>query len=248
MLRGSTAQDGRCQRPAGGLWAADTGKAPVFRESLHLSTLESRDRELLEFLQQSGGADIAALCDFLGVTRTAVRQRMNRLAAAGYVDSETEDPAVAGHSRGRPRRLFQVTAEGMHALGQNYRDLAVVLWQVLTGISDQQLRTELLQRVRDGLVQQFRQRISDRGSLETRVEQLADEMNSRGFHVQSEQSGELRILRETSCPFPLLAEVDETICEVEREVLEQVLGVQVASLSRCRAGQGCCEFQVLGNA
>lgn len=236
-------------------WWADCGigicgglQSTVLREPALLNSLETRDRELLEFLQQSGGADIAALCDFLGVTRTAVRLRMARLEAAGYVVSETEDPAVAGHSRGRPRLLFRVTAEGIHALGQNYRDLAVVLWQVLTDISDVGLRTELLHRVRDGLVQQFRHRISDRGSLESRVNQLAKEMNSRGFHVQSEQSGELRILRETSCPFPLLAEVDETICEVEREVLEQVLGVEVASLSRCREGQGCCEFQVLGNA
>ena len=73
-------------------------------------------------------------------------------------------------------------------------------------------------------------------------------MKSSGFNIESDHSGGLRILRETSCPFPMLADVDEAICQVEREVLQQVLGAPVEFRSRCRDGQGCCEFQVMGGS
>ena len=92
------------------------------------SPLDARDREILEHLHQSAGGDIQALCDVLGVTRTAIRQRIARLEGAGLISSDLQ-----GQSRGRPRLVYRVTAEGMHELGENYRELAVVLWEVITG-------------------------------------------------------------------------------------------------------------------
>ena len=100
-------------------------------------------------------------------------------------------------------------------------------------------------RVQNALAERFRKQLSGCESLDERLDQLADEMKSSGFNVESDHSGGLRILRETSCPFPMLADVDEAICQVERRVLEQVLGAPVQFRSRCRDGHGCCEFQVL---
>ena len=46
-------------------------------------------------------------------------------------------------------------------------------------------------------------------------------------------------------PHTPLADVDEAICQVELEVLQQVLGAPVEFRSRCRDGHSCCEFQVM---
>ncbi len=100
-------------------------------------------------------------------------------------------------------------------------------------------------RVQNALAERFRKQLIGSDSLDDRLDHLADEMKSSGFNVDSDHSGGLRILRETSCPFPMLADVDEAICQVERRVLEEVLGAPVQFRSRCRDGQGCCEFQVL---
>jgi predicted ArsR family transcriptional regulator len=184
--------------------------------------------------------DVQSLCDLLGVTRTAVRQRISRLEAAGLIVSELQ-----GQSRGRPRNVYRVTAEGLHALGENYRQLAVVLWEAITGFEDEAVRMRLLGRVRDVLAERFRRQLGNCENLDDRLDLLASEMKSSGFNVESDHQGGLRILRETSCPFPMLAEVDDAICQVERQVLEQVLGAPVEVRSRCRDGHGCCEFQVL---
>lgn len=205
-----------------------------------MAAIDTRDREILEYLHQSDGADVQALCDLLGVTRTAVRQRISRLETAGLVVSDLQ-----GQGRGRPRHVYRVTSEGLHALGENYRQLAVVLWEAITGFEDEGVRVQLLGRVRDVLAERFRRHLGGCDSLDDRLDLLASEMKSSGFNVESDHQGGLRILRETSCPFPMLAEVDEAICQVERQVLEQVLGAPVEFRARCRDGHGCCEFQVL---
>ncbi len=203
--------------------------------------LDERDREILEHLHQSSGGDIQALCELLGVTRTAVRQRILRLESAGLISSELQS-----QTRGRPRLIYRVTAEGMHELGENYRDLAVVLWGAIAGFEDAEIRGTLIQRVQNSLAERFRRQLVGCDSVDERLDQLADEMRSSGFNIESDHSGGLRILRETSCPFPMLADVDESICQIEREVLQQVMGAPVEFRSRCRDGHGCCEFQVMG--
>jgi predicted ArsR family transcriptional regulator len=205
-----------------------------------LVPVDSRDREILEHLQRNGGADVQSLCDVLGVTRTAVRQRISRLEMLGLIAADLQ-----GQTRGRPRNLYRVTAEGLHSLGENYRQLAVVFWEAITGLQDETVRNLLLSRIRDVLADRFRRQLTEGGSLDDRLDQLASEMKSSGFNIESQHLGGLRILRETSCPFPMLADVDESICQVEREVLEQVLGAPVQVRSRCRDGHGCCEFEVL---
>ena len=219
-----------------------------------MAAIDTRDREILEYLHQSDGADVQALCDLLGVTRTAVRQRISRLESAGLIVSDLQGQGQGqgrgqgqgqGQGRGRPRHVYRVTSEGLHALGQNYRQLAVVLWEAITGFEDEGVRVQLLGRVRDVLAERFRRHLGGCDSLDDRLDLLASEMKSSGFNVESDHQGGLRILRETSCPFPMLAEVDEAICQVERQVLEQVLGAPVEFRARCRDGHGCCEFQVL---
>lgn len=208
-----------------------------------LSALDARDREILEHLHRAAGADVQELCDLLGVTRTAIRQRVTRLEASGLIAGELQSQL-----RGRPRHRYRVTAEGLHSLGENYRELAVVFWESIVGFEDAAVRGALLARVQQLLAERLKRQLTDCVTVDERLDRLAGEMKASGFNVESDHSQGLHILRETSCPFPMLADVDETICQVERGVLEQVLGSPVEFRSRCRDGHGCCEFQVTGAA
>lgn len=201
--------------------------------------IDHRDREILEHLHRVSGADVQELCDLLGVTRTAIRQRISRLESNGFIAGE-----LRNQQRGRPRNVYRVTAEGLHALGENYRELAVVLWDAIVTYDNPEVRAALMTRVQNSLAERFRRQLSDCDSVEERVDQLAGEMKASGFNVVSETTGGLHILRETNCPFPMLAEMGDAICQVERQVLEQVLGAPVEFGSRCRDGHSCCEFHV----
>ena len=204
-----------------------------------MSTLDSKDREILEHLHRIGEANVQELCDVLGVTRNAIRQRISRLEACGLLKSEQQS-----QSRGRPKNVYRVTTDGLHSLGEDYRELAVVLWEAIVGLEDSAVKEQLISQVRDRLADRFRRKLTETASAGERLDQLADEMKLSGFNVESDHSSILPILRETNCPFPMLADVDETICQVERQVLEQVLGAKVEFKNRCRDGHHCCEFEI----
>lgn len=204
-----------------------------------MATLDSRDRDLMEFLHRTGGGDVQSVCDLLGVTRNAVRQRLTRLEANGLIQS-----LLKQQKRGRPKLVYSVTADGLHSLGEDYRELAVVFWEAIVGLEDSEAKQTLISQIQNRLADRFRSRLVESATVEENLDHLATEMKSNGFNVESDHSMALPILRETNCPFPMLADVDETICQVERKVLEEVLGAPVEFRNRCRDGHHCCEFEV----
>lgn len=204
-----------------------------------MNSLDSKDQQLLEHLHRTGGADVQELCDLLDVTRNAIRSRISRMEALQLVQTRQ-----VSQGRGRPRNVHTLTPEGISSLGEDYRQLAIVMWEAICQISDDGVREGLLGDIRNRLAGRFRQTVESSGEISERLNQLVGQMRRTGFNVESDDSFSLPILRESNCPFPMLADVDERICEMERQVVEEVLGAPVEFKHRCRDGHHCCEFEI----
>src|ERR1700676_1476717 len=89
---------------------------------------ESSDRVLLDLIRRSGPATVVDMAARLGVTGTAIRNRLARLLGAGLVERRAENKG-----RGRPRHTYEASVLAQKQLGQNYADLAVALWEELMG-------------------------------------------------------------------------------------------------------------------
>ena len=203
--------------------------------------LDSADRDFLRRLHRQECATVQVLCDELGVTATAVRQRLNRLVAAGMVSRRE-----VREGRGRPRHVYSVTERGLRELGDNYSELAAILWGELRSISDRQVRAAILLRIQDALAERYGRGVNGR-TVPERIEQLRHRLAESGFDVEVDAQGQLPILRENHCPYYDLATHDPSICELEQQVFEQVLGTQVELMQRCVDGHHCCEFQAGGS-
>lgn len=202
--------------------------------------VEAGDREFLADLQRSGAATVQQLCDRQGVTATAIRQRLGRLQAMGLVSRQTQR-----QDRGRPSHSYEVTTEGLRQLGDNYRDLAMMLWEEITQIEDVAVRSKLIGRLRDRLVQQYGRNVRS-SALPDRFRELQGLLQTLGFNVEVHQDGSeglLPVLRENTCPYHDLAAQDASICDLEQTVFSEVLGVPVNRTSCCRDGDRCCEFK-----
>ena len=201
-------------------------------------SLEHDDREFLADLRKSGGATVQALCERQRVTATAIRQRLTRLQALGLISRE-----ASKGERGRPSHTYVVTTEGLRHLGDNYRDLALMLWDEITLIDDDVVRSKLIGRLRDRLVQTYGRDVRST-SLSDRLEELRGLLTTLGFDVELRQQGGelLPILRENSCPYHDIASRDASICDLEQTVFSEVLGVPVHRTQCCRDGDQCCEF------
>jgi predicted ArsR family transcriptional regulator len=203
-------------------------------------TIDSGDRQFLETLHSLESATVQELCDELKVTATAVRQRLTRLQGFEFVSRE-----CLREGRGRPQYRYQLTDTGLKELGDNYSDLAVILWKELSQIDDSEIKQQIFNRIRETLAKRYGQLV-DGSSISDRMKQLQKELEKQGFHVEYDETGDFPILRENNCPYLDLAISDRSICELERSVFEQVLGSKV-ELTECYVKNSrCCEFKPVG--
>lgn len=201
------------------------------------ATLETSDRSFLDQLHRLGSGTISEICQSVGVTATAVRQRLLRLQGQGFVSR-----VMVRSGRGRPHFVYQVSETGLNQLGENYSDLALILWQEMQSIEEPVLRQRVVRRVRESMVRRYGRSDHSR-PLPDRLRQLQASLMDRGFDVEIDTSGDLPILRENSCPYQELASADVGICELEQEVFGDVLGTKMTLTKCCRDGHHCCEFQ-----
>lgn len=203
------------------------------------SEIVPSDVAILDLLRKRDTITVSELAKILEVTATAVRQRLTRLMAQGYVQRTA---TKAG--RGRPSHHYVLTNAGRRKTGANFADLAMALWEEIRAIQDVEVRRGLLQRIS--------RRLSDLYAGQVRGETLAEKMESlaelfaeRKVPFSVEQSAEgLPILHALACPYPELAEKDRTICAMEKILFSDLLGRSL-SLSRCRLdGESCCTFEV----
>jgi len=201
---------------------------------------ESSDRALLDLIRRGGPLTVVEMAASLGVTGTAIRIRLARLVGAGLVERRSEQ-----QRRGRPRHTYQMSVEAQRRLGQNYAELAVVLWEeLMSSVGDRKLRRLMFLRVTDRLAEMYRCQVSGQ-EWEGRLVQLTHLLHDRGVEAEvARDAGELMpVLRQHSCPYYTLAEADRGICALERKMFEKVLGRSLR-LSQCRLdGDRFCDFQ-----
>jgi len=199
------------------------------------------DRPLLDLIRRRGPVTVAEMAADLGVTPTANRNRLTRLLGSGLIERSTEPSG-----RGRPRHAYRASPTALKQLGQNYEDLALVLWdEMMRSVEDRKLRRILFQRIVDRLASMYRAQMTEQ-TWEARLVHLGSLLHDQGIEAEvaaSAGQGSLPVLRQHSCPYFALAEVDRTVCSMERKMFEKVLG-RCLRLSQCRLdGHRSCEFE-----
>ncbi|MDB5352474.1 MAG: putative transcriptional regulator [Planctomycetota bacterium] len=200
---------------------------------------ETSDRQLLDTIRRHGPLTVAEMVSHLGVTQTAVRNRLTRLVEAGLVERQAQVGA-----RGRPKHSYQASTEAHKRLGQNYADLALVLWdEMMRTVEDRKLRRFLFGRITDRMAEMYRSEITA-DAWEGRLVQLGTILHGRGVEAEvTRQGDESPILKQHSCPYFALAETDRSVCAMERKMFEKVLGHSLR-LSQCRLdGHRSCDFE-----
>jgi DeoR family transcriptional regulator, suf operon transcriptional repressor len=200
-------------------------------------TVTDSDEHVVNLLRKQEGAGIGELAQALGVTATAVRQRLGRLMDEGLVWREE----VARAGRGRPSHRYQLTEKGRRFGGNNYADLVDVLWAEIRSIENADIQTGLLKRIAKQLAERAGELHG--ATLEEKMQQLADLMQERHIPFEVDRSGELPVLTAVACPYPDLVEHDKSICAMERMLFSEVLGESMR-LTDCRPhGDSCCSFE-----
>jgi predicted ArsR family transcriptional regulator len=204
------------------------------------SGTETSDIGLLDLLRTHGPLSVAQLKASMGVTATAVRQRLVRLLAQGDIER-----TPVRMTRGRPVHRYRLTEKGRRRAGANFADLAIALWDEMRQIKDPEVRRGLLQRISGRLAGLYAGQVHG-SSLEERIESLAAVFRERQIPFDVDTTGDLPVLHARACPYPDLAEQDRTVCSMERLMFSELAG-EPLRLSSCRLdGHSGCTFEPSG--
>jgi len=200
--------------------------------------IETSDVMILDLLRKLGPQSVSQLAQQMQVTATAVRQRLVRMLAQGFI----ERSATKG-SRGRPSHQYDLTEKGRRKTGANFADLAIALWQEIREIKDAEVRRGLLARISKRLAGMYAEQVQG-DDIATRMQAVVDLFADRKIPFALDQSGDQPFLRTLACPYPELAEQDRSICSMERMLFSELLGEKV-NLHDCRLdGDSCCTFHL----
>ncbi len=194
------------------------------------------DPELLTIVGDSEPLAVSDMVTALGVTRTAVRERLLRLMAVGLVERQ-----LFRGGRGRPTYRYSLSAKARKLAGNNFADLAVVLWHQVVGVQDAELRRSLERRIVSALKAIYENEVHGT-TIKERMESLRELLASRRIRCQVDQGDALPTITLRDCPYLELAQVDCTICEMETMLFSELLGDDLL-LTECRLdGHSCCKF------
>ena len=231
---------------------ASTPKNETFTSPMaSVSSVRSVDRDLLLCLRSGEPKTIGDLTDLLGVTATAIRQRVERLLEIGLIDREK---VVAG--RGRPTFRYLLTVAGYRRAGADASDLAEAMWREIVDFPDDDVREKLIASIAKRMGSQFaaamhaeeKQTVANQAhdQFARRMQQLSVMLQSREIPavVSGGEHNELPVLDIEACPYPNMTDAsdDRTMCRLEEKMLSEALGEDV-HLSSCRLdGDTCCQF------
>jgi predicted ArsR family transcriptional regulator len=201
-------------------------------------------RELLLRLRLDGPSSPDQLAERLGASRTGVLQQLRALEAANLVTRQT-----VRHGVGRPRHLYDVTADAQDLFPSNYDALAAGLLAAIEAVGGEDLLDQVFAARRRQLGQRVRERMADRigpaAPLADRVRELAVIQADHGYLAETVLGADGTIrLREHNCAIYHIAEGSPAACQAELELFSEVLGADVVREQHIASGDRCCSYRI----
>ena len=201
-------------------------------------------RDLLLRLRVDGPSTPDQLAARLGASRTGVLQQLRALEAARLVSRQT-----IRHGVGRPRHLYDITAEAQDLFPSNYEGLAAGLLAAIEAVGGNDLLEQVFAaRCRQlGMLvrEDMTARVADDAPLLDRVQELAVIQTAHGYLAGAvvNVDGTIR-LQEHNCAIYHVAAGSPAACQAELELFSDVLGADVVREQHITAGDRCCSYRI----
>lgn len=201
--------------------------------------------QVLELLLSRGRMTVAELSSAMGITAGGLRRHLDRLRAEGLVDVES-----LRQEMGRPVHIYRATeaAEGRNARYARFTERLVEEVTVLQpdevrGMDGPALLDTVFQGIARRVVDEHRSRVSH-DDLGRRITEVTQELREEGILSGWERTPEGYRLFNATCPYRKVAHSAASACSMDREVVEELLGVPVQQVGRLVDGEVRCEYVV----
>jgi predicted ArsR family transcriptional regulator len=200
-------------------------------------------REILVHLRRNGPTSPDGLAAALAASRTGVLQQLHALESANLVQHVLER-----HGVGRPRHLYDVTADAQDLFPEDYDGLASGLLTAIASIGGDELIEQVFAARRRQIGDRVRREMDDilppGATLTERVMLLAAIQDRAGYlaDARTEEDG-LRLV-ERNCAIHHVAQNQPAACAAELALFSEVLDADVVRESHIASGERCCSYKI----
>lgn len=230
----------------GGLGHNGVVKMAERADAAPVTPTATRDRLALLLLEH-GPSTAASLAELVGLTAAAVRRHLDCLVADGLAAASERPPygPVRRRGRGRPARVYSLTAVGRDRFPQAYDTLALdALHYIGEVLGEDGLQAFARSRVEE-LVDRHRDAVL-RAPAHRRLRVLTGALTAEGFaaSVETAPSGQGDQLCQHHCPVAHVAAQFPQLCEAETAAFAELLGTHVQRLATIGHGDHVCTTYV----
>ena len=200
--------------------------------------------ETLRVIQRLGSASVKELEADLGVTTTAVREQIAHLMREGFIQATRVRGVV-----GRPYYVYSLTAKAHDLFPKDYASLALLMLEETLLLHGQEGLRMLLNRVSRRMAEKLGGAAEGK-DLSQKLMGLVASLGETGMEVSMQpivgSAGDF-VLKTHTCPYFHVAMDHREICDMESEMLSELLGpgIEIKLGGRIVEGQCACEFHVL---
>lgn len=201
--------------------------------------------EVLKIVQRLGSASVKELEAEMGVTTTAVREQVAHLLREDFLQATRVRGDV-----GRPYYVYSLTAKSQDLFPKDYATLAQLLLEETLEMHGAEGLRALLNRVSSRIASKLTVD-PEASELSQKLLGLVASMGATGMEVsmvpvKSDEGVSGYVLKAHSCPYFDVALNHREICDMEQDMLVDLLGpgVQVELQDRIVDGACACEFHV----
>ncbi|MGH8828785.1 MAG: helix-turn-helix transcriptional regulator [Jiangellaceae bacterium] len=197
-------------------------------------------RSILEI----GPSTAAALGERLSLTPAAVRRHLDALLTDGIIEGR-EERIYGRRGRGRPAKVFTLTAAGRDEFEQAYDDLAVGALRFLADTGGEEMVGAFVRKRLAALEERYRPIVAA-APADEQATALAEALTADGYAASAQASPfvEGEQLCQHHCPVAHVAEEFPQLCEAETEVFSRLLGTHVQRIATIAHGDGVCTTHV----
>jgi predicted ArsR family transcriptional regulator len=197
-------------------------------------------------LLEGGPATARSLAARLGLTSTAVRRHLDTLEEEGYVEAGARAPfgPAPTRGRGRPARVYSLTASGRDAFDQAYDDLAVGALRYLDGIGGASAVRGFAETRAADIQRRYLEVLNSAADTESAADALARALTDDGYAAVVVPSAGGDQICQHHCPVAHVAAEFPQLCDAETKAFGRLLGTHVTRLATIAHGDGVCTTHV----
>ena len=208
------------------------------------SSASNLRRTILLHLRQVGPSSPETIATALEASRTGVLQQLHALEEAGLVSHAAEK-----HGVGRPRHVYDVTADAQGLFPADYGGFASGLLKAIEEVGGDDLVEQVFVARRRQIGARIRRRMSEHlpadAPLADRVRLLAVLQDEAGYLAEAVVDGDGPVrLKEHNCAIDRIARRTQAACDAELALFRELLGPDVERETHIASGDRCCSYVV----